>query len=53
MQPRRLPTLDWFCGGWIGGMQNAVNRLLQQPGLGDKQKTYLELVQHALLKASA
>ena len=32
----------------IGGMQNAVNRLLQQPNLSDKQKTYLELVQQGL-----
>ncbi len=20
VQPGRLPTLDWFCGGWIGGL---------------------------------
>ena len=32
----------------IGGMQNAVKRLLQQPGLSDKQRTYLELVQQGL-----
>jgi signal transduction histidine kinase len=28
----------------IGGMQNAVNRLLQAPDLSDKQRTYLQLV---------
>jgi glyoxylase-like metal-dependent hydrolase (beta-lactamase superfamily II) len=28
VQPGRLPTLDWFCGGWIGGMQNAQRALL-------------------------
>jgi len=28
VQPGRLPTLDWFCGGWIGGMQNAQKVLL-------------------------
>jgi glyoxylase-like metal-dependent hydrolase (beta-lactamase superfamily II) len=28
VQPGRLPTLDWFCGGWIGGMQNAQKALL-------------------------
>jgi cyclase len=29
-QPARLPTLDWFCGGWIGGMQNAQKALLDR-----------------------
>ncbi len=32
----------------IGGMQNAVNRLQQQEGLGDKQRVYLQLVQDGL-----
>jgi signal transduction histidine kinase len=32
----------------IGGMQNAVNRLLQVPGLTDKQVVYLKLVQDGL-----
>jgi signal transduction histidine kinase len=32
----------------IGGMQNAVNRLLQQPDLADKQRVYLQLVQDGL-----
>lgn len=32
----------------IGGMQNAVNRLLQQPDLGDRQRLYLQLVQDGL-----
>jgi glyoxylase-like metal-dependent hydrolase (beta-lactamase superfamily II) len=26
----RLPTLDWFCGGWIGGLQNAQKALLDR-----------------------
>lgn len=30
VQPGRLPTLDWFCGGWIGGMQNAQRALLDR-----------------------
>jgi glyoxylase-like metal-dependent hydrolase (beta-lactamase superfamily II) len=42
VQPGRLPTLDWFCGGWIGGLQNAQKALLDRaddqtkivPGLG-------------------
>ena len=32
----------------IGGMQNAVHRLLQAEGLSDKQRTYLQLVQDGL-----
>jgi signal transduction histidine kinase len=32
----------------IGGMQNAVLRLLQQPGLAEKQRVYLQLVQDGL-----
>jgi signal transduction histidine kinase len=32
----------------IGGMQNAVNRLLQAPDLGERQRTYLTLVQDGL-----
>lgn len=32
----------------IGGMQNAVNRLLQGKDLGDKQRVYLQLVQDGL-----
>lgn len=32
----------------IGGMQNAVHRLLQSPDLSDKQRTYLSLVQDGL-----
>jgi signal transduction histidine kinase len=32
----------------IGGMQNAVHRLLQAEGLPDKQRTYLQLVQDGL-----
>jgi cyclase len=30
VQPGRLPTLDWFCGGWIGGLQNAQKTLLDR-----------------------
>ena len=30
VQRGRLPTLDWFCGGWIGGMQNAQKALLDR-----------------------
>jgi glyoxylase-like metal-dependent hydrolase (beta-lactamase superfamily II) len=30
VQPGRLPTLDWFCGGWIGGMHNAQKTLLDR-----------------------
>jgi glyoxylase-like metal-dependent hydrolase (beta-lactamase superfamily II) len=28
VQPGRLPILDWICGGWIGGMQQAHRTLL-------------------------
>jgi len=34
----------------IGGMQNAVKWLQQQPGLADKQRTYLQLVQDGLAR---
>jgi cyclase len=30
VQPGRLPALDWFCGGWIGGMHNAQKALLDR-----------------------
>jgi glyoxylase-like metal-dependent hydrolase (beta-lactamase superfamily II) len=29
VQAGRLPELDWFCGGWIGGMQEAHRTLLR------------------------
>jgi len=32
----------------IGGMQNAVNRLLQNPDLAERQRVYLQLVQDGL-----
>ena len=32
----------------IGGMQNAVHRLLQDPALADRQRSYLQLVQDGL-----
>ncbi len=34
----------------IGGMQNAVHRLLQAEGLSEKQRTYLQLVQDGLAR---
>jgi signal transduction histidine kinase len=36
----------------IGGMQNAVHRLLQSPGLDDRQRTYLELVRDGLQRVA-
>jgi signal transduction histidine kinase len=36
----------------IGGMQNAVNRLLQAPDLPAKQRTYLQLVQDGLQRVA-
>jgi signal transduction histidine kinase len=36
----------------IGGMQNAVNRLLQAEGLGDRQRIYLQLVQDGLQRVA-
>ncbi|MBL8749606.1 MAG: HAMP domain-containing histidine kinase [Planctomycetes bacterium] len=55
VQSSRLASIGTLAAGVaheinnpIGGMQNAVNRLLQQPGLADKQRTYLELVQEGL-----
>lgn len=30
VQPGRLPALDWFCGGWIGGMMTAQKTLLDR-----------------------
>src|SRR5262249_25710287 len=29
VQPGRLPMLEWFTGGWIGGMQDAHRTLLK------------------------
>lgn len=29
VQPGRLPMLDWFTGGWIGGMQEAHRTILR------------------------
>jgi len=29
VQAGRLPVLDWFCGGWIGGMQEAHRTILR------------------------
>ncbi len=36
----------------IGGMQNAVNRLLQTEGLTDRQRTYLSLLQDGLARVA-
>ncbi len=36
----------------IGGMQNAVNRLLQNKDLADKQRVYLQLVQDGLQRVA-
>lgn len=36
----------------IGGMQNAVNRLLQSEGLGERQRVYLQLVQDGLQRVA-
>ena len=29
VQPGRMPMLDWFCAGWLGGMQDAHRTLLR------------------------
>jgi len=29
VQPGKLPLLDWFCAGWLGGMQDAHRTLLR------------------------
>jgi glyoxylase-like metal-dependent hydrolase (beta-lactamase superfamily II) len=30
VQPGKLPMLDWFCGGWIGGMVTAQQTILRR-----------------------
>jgi glyoxylase-like metal-dependent hydrolase (beta-lactamase superfamily II) len=30
IQPGKLPILDWFCGGWLGGMQEAHRTILRR-----------------------
>lgn len=55
VQSSRLASIGTLAAGVaheinnpIGGMQNAVNRLLQQTDLSVKERTYLELVQQGL-----
>jgi glyoxylase-like metal-dependent hydrolase (beta-lactamase superfamily II) len=48
VQPGRLPTLDWFCGGWIGGMQNAQKALLDR---ADDQTKIVPAVGPVMTKA--
>ena len=55
VQSSRLATVGTLAAGIahevnnpIGGMQNAVARLLQDPGLTERQKTYLQLLQDGL-----
>ena len=48
VQPGRLPTLDWFCGGWIGGMMNAQKALLDR---ADDQTTIVPASGPVMTKA--
>jgi cyclase len=48
VQPGRLPALDWFCGGWIGGMQNAQKALLDR---ADNQTTIVPAIGPVMTKA--
>jgi glyoxylase-like metal-dependent hydrolase (beta-lactamase superfamily II) len=48
VQPGRLPTLDWFCGGWIGGMMNAQKALLDR---ADDQTKILPAMGPVMTKA--
>jgi glyoxylase-like metal-dependent hydrolase (beta-lactamase superfamily II) len=48
VQPGRLPTLDWFCGGWIGGLQNAQKALLDR---ADEQTKIIPAVGPVMSKA--
>lgn len=59
VQSSRLATVGTLAAGIahevnnpIGGMQNAVVRLLQDPGLSDRQKTYLQLLQDGLARVA-
>ena len=48
LQPARLPALDWFCGGWIGGMQNGLRTLVS---LGDDNTKYVPASGPVMTKA--
>lgn len=59
VQSSRLATVGTLAAGIaheinnpIGGMQNAVVRLLADPGLGDRQRTYLQLLQDGLARVA-
>jgi len=59
VQSSRLATIGTLAAGVaheinnpIGGMQNAVNRLLQADDLSDKQKVYLELLRDGLQRVA-
>lgn len=60
VQSSRLATIGTLAAGVaheinnpIGGMQNAVNRLLQADGLGDRQRVYLELLRDGLSRVAS
>lgn len=59
VQSTRLATIGTLAAGVaheinnpIGGMQNAINRLLKSEGLTDKQQVYLKLVQDGLARVA-
>ncbi|MGE3173204.1 MAG: sensor histidine kinase [Planctomycetota bacterium] len=59
VQSSRLATVGTLAAGIaheinnpIGGMQNAVHRLLADPALSDRQRTYLNLVQDGLARVA-
>lgn len=59
VQSSRLATIGTLAAGVaheinnpIGGMQNAINRLLQSEGLSDKQSVYLNLVKDGLSRVA-
>jgi signal transduction histidine kinase len=59
VQSTRLATIGTLAAGVaheinnpIGGMQNAINRLLQVEGLSDKQTVYLKLVRDGLSRVA-